>query len=53
NALLVPTVAALLGWTFAMAMGGVFALVGAGLMLMVRTDRPFDTQGQTLSENCI
>jgi len=45
NALLVPVVATTLGWAFAMAMGGVFALVGAGLMLLVRTDRPFDSPG--------
>ena len=31
----------LFGWTFAMAMGGIFALLGAGLMLLVRADRPF------------
>ncbi len=42
NALAVPIIAELLGWTFAMAMGGVVALVGAGLMLLVRTDRPYD-----------
>lgn len=43
NSILVPAVSALLGWTFAMALGGVFALVGAGLMLLVRADRPFYT----------
>ena len=41
NSVLVPAVSALLGWTFAMALGGIFALVGAGLMLLVRADRPF------------
>lgn len=43
NSILVPSIAVLLGWTFAMAMGGFFALLGAVLMLMVRADRPFDT----------
>ena len=43
NSILVPSIAMLLGWTFTMAMGGFFALLGAVLMLMVRADRPFDT----------
>jgi ACS family D-galactonate transporter-like MFS transporter len=43
NSLLVPTIAVLLGWTFAMALGGIFAFVGAGLMLLVRVDRPYDS----------
>jgi ACS family glucarate transporter-like MFS transporter len=42
NALLVPVVAKSLGWTAAMAMGGVLALVGAGLMFLVRADHQFD-----------
>lgn len=42
NAMLVPFTAQALGWEFAMAMGGIFAFVGAGLMLMVRADRRFD-----------
>ena len=42
NALAVPMIAHHLGWTVAMATGGVFALVGAVLMLLVRADRPFD-----------
>ena len=42
NAMLVPLTAQSLGWTFAMAMGGGFALVGAVLMLFVRADRRFD-----------
>ena len=42
NAMLVPFTALVLGWEFAMAMGGIFAFVGAGLMLMVRADRRFD-----------
>jgi len=41
NAILVPALAALLGWTFAMAAGGFFAFLGAALMLLVRADRPF------------
>ena len=42
NAMLVPFTAQALGWEFAMAMGGIFAFVGAALMLMVRADRRFD-----------
>jgi sugar phosphate permease len=42
NALAVPVIAQTLGWTFAMAMGGVVAFVGAVAMLMVRADRPYD-----------
>ena len=42
NALAVPVIAHEFGWTVAMATGGVFALVGAGLMLLVRADRQFD-----------
>jgi ACS family glucarate transporter-like MFS transporter len=42
NAVLVPATAQALGWTFAMAMGGGFALLGAVLMLLVRADRRFD-----------
>jgi ACS family glucarate transporter-like MFS transporter len=42
NAMLVPLTAQALGWTFAMAMGGGFALLGALLMLFVRADRRFD-----------
>jgi hypothetical protein len=41
NSMLVPAAAALFGWTFAMALGGIFALLGAGMMLLVRADRPF------------
>ncbi len=43
NAMLVPATAQALGWTFAMAMGGGFALLGAALMLLVRADRRFDS----------
>jgi len=43
NAIMVPSVAAWLGWTFAMAMGGLFAFTGAALMLLVRADQPFDS----------
>ncbi len=42
NALLVPVVAGTLGWSVAMSLGGVLALLGAMLMLWVRADRPFD-----------
>jgi ACS family glucarate transporter-like MFS transporter len=42
NALAVPIIAGALGWTFAMAMGGVVAFIGAGLMLFVRADRVYD-----------
>jgi ACS family glucarate transporter-like MFS transporter len=42
NALLVPFTAQALGWTFAMAMGGGFALLGAVLIFFVRADRRFD-----------
>jgi len=43
NALLVPWFALMFGWTFAISSGAVFALVGAGLMLMVRADRTVDS----------
>jgi ACS family glucarate transporter-like MFS transporter len=42
NALLVPWFALVLGWTFAISSGAIFALVGAGLMLLVRADRTAD-----------
>ena len=38
--LLVPLIAATLGWTAAMASGAVFALVAAGLWFFIRADRP-------------
>lgn len=40
NALLVPVLATAFGWDFAIGAGGVFAFLGAGLMLLVRADRP-------------
>lgn len=40
NAILVPLLAHTFGWTFAIASGAIFALIGAGLMLLVRADRP-------------
>ena len=43
NAILVPVTAHAFGWTFAIASGAIFALIGAGLMLMVRADRPLDS----------
>ena len=43
NAVLVPVFAHAFGWTFAIASGAIFALVGAGLMLLVRADRPLDS----------
>lgn len=39
NAMLIPLFAQALGWTFAMASGAGFALLGAALMLFVRADR--------------
>ena len=42
NAGLVPLTAQALGWEVSMAMGGGFAFVGAGLMLLVRADRRYD-----------
>jgi sugar phosphate permease len=38
NALLVPFVANLLGWSFAMATAGIFALVAAGLWFFINAD---------------
>ena len=40
NALLLAFVAASLGWEIAIAIGALFAIVGAGLILLVRADRP-------------
>ena len=42
NALLLSLVAESFGWTVAIAIGSVFALVGAGLILLVRADRQID-----------
>ena len=42
NALLLAVVADALGWTVAIAIGAVFAVIGAGLILLVRTDRQVD-----------
>ena len=42
NALLVPALAALLGWKFAIASGAIFALLGIVLILLVRADRPVE-----------
>ena len=42
NALLLSVVADSFGWTVAIAIGSVFALVGAGLILLVRADRLID-----------
>jgi ACS family glucarate transporter-like MFS transporter len=38
--LLVPFTAKYLGWTAAVSMGGVFALIGAALWFFIRGDRP-------------
>ena len=46
NALLVPFFAVTFGWTFAISSGAIFALIGAGLMLLVRADRPLDSADQ-------
>lgn len=43
NAILVPVIAHAFGWTFAIASGAIFALIGAGLMLLVRADCPLDS----------
>ncbi|MDA0680972.1 MAG: MFS transporter [Proteobacteria bacterium] len=40
NALMVPVLATSLGWDFAIGAGGIFAFLGAGLMMLVRADRP-------------
>ncbi len=45
NALLLAWVAEVYGWTIAMGLGGGFALVGAGLILLVRFDQQMD-QGE-------
>jgi len=42
NALLVPFFAQAFGWTFAIASGAVFALIGVGFMLLVRADQTVD-----------
>lgn len=42
NALLLSVVADAFGWTIAIAIGSVFALIGAGLILFVRADRQMD-----------
>jgi sugar phosphate permease len=42
NALLLSTVAALLGWKIAMAMGAVFALLAVGFILMAKADHQMD-----------
>lgn len=44
NALAVPVIAQVLGWTFAMAMGGVVAFIGVVLMLLVRADQQIGTE---------
>jgi ACS family glucarate transporter-like MFS transporter len=40
GAILVPVIAAAFGWVTALATGSVFALVGAGLWLLIEADRP-------------
>ncbi len=42
NALLLAVVADAFGWTVAIAIGAVFAVIGAGLILFVRADRQVD-----------
>jgi ACS family glucarate transporter-like MFS transporter len=42
NALLVPLLAQAFGWTFAIASGAAFALLGIVFMLLVRADRTID-----------
>ena len=43
NALLLSVVAKYFGWTFAIAIGAGFALVGASLILLVRADQTVDS----------
>lgn len=43
NALLLSAVADALGWTIAIGIGAGFAVVGAGLILLVRTDQQVDS----------
>src|SRR5690606_17956591 len=42
NALLLSMVADALGWTVAIAISATFAVIGAGLILLVRADRQVD-----------
>jgi ACS family glucarate transporter-like MFS transporter len=42
NAILLSTVAALLGWKIAIAMGAVFAFLAVGLILLSKADRQMD-----------
>ena len=42
NALLLSMVADALGWTVAIAISATFAVIGAGLILLVRADRQID-----------
>ena len=44
GAILVPFFADAFGWTLAIASGGVFAIVGAVLMMFVRADRPLELE---------
>lgn len=44
NGLLVPWLALGFGWSAAIASAAVFTLIGIGLMLMVRADRPIDRE---------
>jgi hypothetical protein len=43
NAFLVPFFAQAFGWTFAIASGAAFALLGMVFMLLVRADRSIET----------
>ena len=40
GAVLVPMFASSFDWTIAIASGGIFALIGAVLLLFVKADRP-------------
>ncbi len=44
GALIVPFSADLFGWTFAIATGGIFAIIGAGLWFFIRADHPLTEQ---------
>jgi MFS transporter, ACS family, glucarate transporter len=44
GALLIPFSAKYLGWEFAIATGGIFAIIGAGLWLFISADKPLTEQ---------
>ena len=50
GALLVPLSADVLGWSFAIATGSFFALLGAFLWLLIEPDKPLSSQGTPANE---